>query len=286
MYAFVPKNGAPIDVQSIQAVADIPQTLLESYLKLRWGEEHNGVVLSGLEPNGKRPKKNGPPGAMQFSISNFVLSSGVAIVPIDSKPVLVRCEDPQMLQLEEPEKSQQKRAIVLKLSVQSQNKSGKSLAHVKVSPMVLVVDQDTVDEENMTVLANELAPNIWSTDVCRMVNKEHPLVSTLMELFDTLEDKIWEADMHGQPWQVQRLGREWKTYQSKASVCVTAARIALSMKPTVTSERVRILTNLHWQLQRSVEQAAQALSNWVGVLEAADQYSPVFSAPPVEWDEM
>ena len=250
MYAFVPKNGAPIDVQSIQAIADIPQTLLESYLKLRWGEEHRGVVLSGLEPNGKRPKKNGPPGVMQFSISNFVLSSGVAIVPMDNHPVLVRCEDPQVLQLEEPEKSQHKRSIVLKLSVQSQNQAGKPLAHVKVSPMVLVINQDALDEANMTVLANELAPNIWSTDVCRMVNKEHPLVNTLMGLFDTLEDKIWEADMHGQPWQVQRLGREWKTYQSKASVCVTAARMALSMKPTVTRERVRVLTNLHWQLQR------------------------------------
>ena len=286
MYAFVPKNGAPIDVQSIQAVADIPQTLLDAYLHLRWGIEHRGVVLLGLEPNGKRPKKNGPPGVMQFSISNFVLSSGVAIVPIDNRPVLVRYEDSQVLQLEEPEKSLQKRAIVLKLSMQSQSQSGKSLAHIKVSPMVLVVNQDAVDDANMTVLANELAPNIWSTDVCRMVNKEHPLVDTLMSLFDTLEDKIWEADMHGQPWQVQRLGREWKTYQSKASVSVTAARMALSMKPTVTSERVRVLTNLHWQLQRSVEQAAQALSNWVGVLEAADQYSPVFSAPPVEWDEM
>ena len=286
MYAFVPKNGAPIDVPSIQAIADIPQTLLEAYLQLRWGEEHRGVVLSGLEPNGKRPKKNGPPGVMQFSISNFVLSSGVAIVPLNNKPVLVRCEDSQVLQLEEPEKSQQKRSIVMKLSVQSQSQDGKSLAHIRVNPMILVVDQDAVDEANMTVLANELAPNIWSTDVCRMVNKEHPLVDTMMGLFDTLEDKIWEADMHGQPWQVQRLGREWKTYQSKAAVCVTAARMALSMKPTVTAERVRVLTNLHWQLQRSVEQAAQALSNWIGVLEAADQYSPVFSAPPAEWDEV
>ena len=84
-----------------------------------------------------------------------------------------------------------------------------------------------------------------------------------MGLFDTLEDKIWEADMHGQPWQVQRLGREWKTYQSKASVCVTAARMALSMKPTVTAERVRILTNLHWQLQRSVEQAGPGVIHWI-----------------------
>ena len=44
----------------------------------------------------------------------------------------------------------------------------------------MVVNQDDVDESNMTVLANELAPNIWSTDVCRMVDKTHPLVDTLM----------------------------------------------------------------------------------------------------------
>ena len=149
--------------------------------------------------------------------------------------------------------------MVIKLSRQSQSQSGKTLAHVKLNPIVMVINQDDVDERNMTVLANELAPNIWSTDVCRMVDKTHPLVDTLMGLFDSLEDKIWESDMHGQPWQVQRLGREWKTYQTKASVCVTAARMALSMKPTVTRERVRVLTNLHWQLQRSVGAGAQSL---------------------------
>ena len=101
MYAFVPKNGAPIDLHSIQAIADIPPTLLESYLRLRWGEDNTGVVLSGFEPNGKRPRKNGPPGVMQFSLSNFVLSSGVAIVPMNNKPILIRVEDSQTLQLEE-----------------------------------------------------------------------------------------------------------------------------------------------------------------------------------------
>ena len=126
MYAFVPKNGAPIDVQSIQAIADTPPTLLESYLQLRWGDDNKGVVLSGFEPNGKRPKKSGPPGVMQFSISNFVLSSGVAIVPMDNKPILIRVEDPQTLQLEEPEKSLHKRALVLKLSAQAQSHLGRN----------------------------------------------------------------------------------------------------------------------------------------------------------------
>jgi len=254
MYAFIPKNGAPIDYQCIEAISETQNMIADAYLNLRWGEDF-GVILSGFEPNGKRPKKSGPPGVMQFSISNFVLSKGVALVPIEGKPTLLRCDEPQVLQLEEPEKSQHKRSIVLKLSFQSKNKDGKILSHQVVSPIVLVVNQDDVDQKNMTVIANELAPNIWSTDVNRMVSKEHPLVDTLMGLFDTLEDKIWESDMHGQPWQVQRLGREWKTYQSKASVAVTAARMTLSMKPTTTSERVRVLTNLHWQLQRSVEQA-------------------------------
>lgn len=286
MYAFVPKNGAPIDLDAITTIANIPSVVLDSFVQLRWGDDVKGCILSGVEPNGKRPKKSGPPGVMQFSISNFVLSEGVAIVPLKGKSLVVHFPESQVLQLEEPEKSQHKRSIIISCSMDTAKANGKTLAHVNVNPWVGVVNQEDVDPDTMTVIANELAPNIWSTDVVRMVALEHPLVDTIMGLLDKLEDIIWEADRHGQPWQVQRLGREWKTYQSKASVAVTGARIALSMKPTVTSERVRALTNLHWQLQRSVEQAAQALSNWVGVLEAADQYASVFSAPPVEWDEM
>ncbi len=286
MLAFVPKNGAVIDAESMNAVADIPGSILKSYLHLRWGEGIKGCIVEGVEPNGKRPKNSGPPGVMQFSLSNFVLSEGVAVVPVDGKPVVVRFVQPQVLQLEEPEKSQHKRALVLTHTVSVGKSAGSVLAHTNVLPMVTVVNQDTVDADNMTVIANELAPNIWSTDVVRMVGLNHPMSQTIMTLLNKLEDVTWESDRHGQPWQVQRLGREWKTYQSKASVAITGARMALSMKPTVTAERVRILTNLHWQLQRSVEQAAQTLANWVGVLEAADQYAPVFSAPPADWDEM
>ena len=286
MYAFVPKNGSPIDLEAIMTIADTPSVVLDSFLQLRWGDDVKGCILSGVEPNGKRPKKSGPPGVMQFSISNFVLSEGIAIVPLNGKPVVVHFSESQVLQLEEPDKSQNKRSIVISCSKDYAKTNGKSCAYLQVNPWVGVVNQEDVDLHTMTVIANELAPNIWSTDVVRMVSLEHPLVDSIMGLLDNLEDVIWESDRHGQPWQVQRLGREWKTYQSKASVAVTGARIALSMKPTVTAERVRVLTNLHWQLQRSVEQAAQSLSNWVGVLEAADQYASVFSAPPVDWDEM
>lgn len=284
MYAFVPKNGAPLDMTSLDAISEMPNHLLSSYLGLRLGSDSYGLVLSGLEPNGKRSKKSGPPGVMQFSITNCILSKGVAIVPTEGRFVVVNVEESQVLQLEEPEKSQEKRSLILKVTKKQTMRDGKTMAHQTLTPLVMVVNQSAVDHSNMTILANELAPNIWSTDVSRLANIDHPIIETLIGLLDKLEDKVWESDMHGQPWQVQRLGREWKTYQSKASVAITAARMTLSMKPTATQERVRVLTNLHWQLQRSVEQAAQSLANWVGVLEAADQYSPVFSAPPVDWD--
>ena len=49
---------------------------------------------------------------MQFSISIFVLSSGVAIVPVDNKPMLVRCENPKSSASNL--KKSAKRAIVIK----------------------------------------------------------------------------------------------------------------------------------------------------------------------------
>ena len=283
---FTPKNGAPIDLDTLSSIADTQSMLLDSSLSFVYGEDPRGLVISGLEPNGRRPKKNGPPGVMQFSLLNFSLSSGCAIVGSSQGWQVVRFEESQLLQFEEPERSSTLRSVVIALSEQDGTKNGDSTANKVLTPMVSVVNKEDVDSSLMTIVANELAPNIWSTDVERIASGNHPILESMMNLFNQLEDVIWESDRHGEPWQVQRLGREWKTYQSKASVAVTAARFALSNHPSTTEERVRCLTNLHWQLQRSVEQAAQTLAKWTGVVEAADKYAPVFSAPPADWDAM
>lgn len=283
---FTPKNGAPIDLETLNGIADTQTLLLDSNLALIYGETPRGLVLSGLEPNGRRPKKNGPPGVMQFSLLNFSLSPGTAIVGSSKGWQVVQFEESQLLQFEEPERSSSLRSIVIAFSEQDGTRNGDRTANKVLIPLINVVNKDEVDPSQMTIVANELAPNIWSTDVERVASGNHPVLESMMNLFNQLEDVIWESDRHGQPWQVQRLGREWKTYQSKASVAVTAARFTLSSHPSTTEDRVRCLTNLHWQLQRSVEQAAQALAKWTGVVEAADKYAPVFSAPPADWDAM
>ena len=56
------------------------------------------------------------------------------------------------------------------------------------------------------------------------------------------------------------------------------------MRPPV--KIVSALTNLHWQLQRSIQQAAEELEKWLGIAETAGRYAAVFSAPPEDWDEM
>ena len=278
---FVPKNGAPIDLAALDSIASIPDRLLLTQLGLLLNESNKGLILEGIEPNGKRPKKNGPPGVMQFSLNNFTLSPGVAIVGSKIGWQVVRLEEPELFQLEESEKSASKRSLVLKLSKKAAKKKA---AYSRMTPQITVVNQDSVNPSLMTVIANELAPNIWATDVSRMANCTHPIVQSMMDLMDSLEDVIWESDRHGEPWMAQTLGREWKTYQTKASVAVTGARIALSGRVSTTQERVRCLRNLHWQLQRSVEKAGQTLSKWSGVVEAADQYAAVFSAPPSDWN--
>jgi hypothetical protein len=281
---FVPKNGAPIDLLALESIANIPDRLLLTQLGILLTETNKGLVLEGMEPNGKRPKKNGPPGVMQFSLSNFTLSPGVAIVGSSSGWQVIRMDEPELFQLEVNEKSTVKRSLILSVNEKPGKVADQKGAYYRLLPLINVVNQDDVNPMEMTVIANELAPNIWATDVSRMANNTHPIVESIMDLMDSLEDAIWESDRHGQPWMTQSLGREWKTYQTKAAVAVTAARMTLSGRVSTTQERVRCLRNLHWQLQRSVEKAGQGLSKWCGVVEAADQYSPVFSAPPSDWN--
>ena len=108
----------------------------------------------------------------------------------------------------------------------------------------------------------------------------------IFQMFDNLEDVIWNGDPSGEPWEKQTLGREWKTYQTKASVSVTSARMTLAGRASTTQDRVRLLQNLHWQLQRSVTKAAGSFSKWMGIPKTAGQYAPVFSVYPEEWDKI
>lgn len=281
---FVPKNGAIVDLLGLKSIEKISSICLSGYLKTKW-VGNSSLILQGLEPSGKRPKK-GPPGIMQFSLQNFTLSPGKAILPTeDGNHYVIEIEEPQVIQLEEPNTAKTTRGLVMRFHQRRRREEGKEFASEMLSPVIDVLPYASVDKSKMVVLARELAPSIWATDVQRLLQPEHLVIQSVVQFFDHLEDVIWNSDRHGKMWQVQGLGREWKTYQTKASVAVTSTRIILSARPSTTVDRVRCLTNLHWQLQRSVEDAAKAFERWMGVVEAAGEYTSFFSAAP-NWDLM
>jgi hypothetical protein len=283
---FVPKNGAVVDMIGLEAVADTSNRLLITYLQTKWPTISN-LVLSGLEPDGKRPKSKGPPGVMQFSPSNFTISPGVAVMSTETgKLCVVQFDEPETVSLEEPNVATKLRTIVLTLLSKTAKTERSELAYEKIYPVIKLINKEDVNVDTMLPLANELAPKIWSTDIRRVLQPDHITIKGICIHLDELEETIWTSDRHGLPWKNQRMGREWKSYQTKASVAVTAARITLSGRPSTTADRARCLTNLHWQLQRSVEEAAKGLESWMGVAEAADSYSSVFSAFPSDWDEL
>ena len=82
------------------------------------------------------------------------------------------------------------------------------------------------------------------------------------------------------PWKKRVLGREWKTYQTKAAVAVSTARVVLSGRAMTSNDRSQLLMHLYWQLQRSVEKAATLLRKWIGGPENAGIYAGVFSPFP------
>ena len=290
MNDFFPRDGALIDLPGLEAIAEFSERLITPLLK-RLNPGSNSLVVWGLEPNGKRPKKNGPPGVMQFKPNDFTLSEGLAIVPRpNGQKVVFRFDEPQLIMLEEPIHADQNRTLVLTVVEKEKHdpaQLGSRLAVNELSPVFKFVDSTAVDLSTMLPLAEEMASKIWSTDLSRLWTPDHPALQLLFQHLDELEDVIWESDRHGTPWNNSSLGRDWKTYQTKASVAVTSARFTLSMRPSTSADRARVIKNLNWQLQRSVEQASELLKKWMGAVEATDSlYAAALSDYPEEWDEI
>ncbi|MBM75106.1 MAG: hypothetical protein CMK59_06880 [Proteobacteria bacterium] len=287
MDVFRVRNGAMIDLPALEAIAHLPHHLLTSYLATT-APGMNGLILNGLEPEGQRPRNSGPPGIMRFPIDRITLSAGVAILPLSSgQLVTVRFNEPQTVITGASEKSKTTRALVLTLNErESYDRNSRLRASDEIEPQFQLMPLIEAKEIECIQIAYELAPKIWTTDICRLWQPSHHAIGMVLRHFDELEELIWNCDNHGEPWKKQSLGREWKTYQTKASVAVTSARITLAGRASTSMDRVRLLTNLHWQLQRSIEQAASKLEQWMGVPETAGVYAPLFSAYPEEWDQI
>ena len=285
------REGAVVDLLGLQAISNLPHHLLTSYL-YSISPGSSALILHGLEPEGQRPKSSGPPGIMRFAIDRISLSPGVAILPDqEGRLVVVRFENSQDILTTEQQSAKHLRSLVLSLHMEEgQTTDLQPRAASVVTPKFQVIPTIELEESDDSLsflpVAHELGKKIWTTDICRLWQPAHPAILMIFQMFDNLEDVIWNSDPSGDPWDLQSLGREWKTYQTKASVSVTSARMTLAGRASTTQDRVRLLQNLHWQLQRSVTKAATTLSKWMGIPKTAGQYAPVFSVYPEEWDEM
>ena len=213
------KDGSLVDLEGLQAIALSADSILRAYAAHIWPEEGN-LILFGLEPDGQRPKKRGIPGAMRFGPDRFTISPGAAILT-DERGVrhVVRIDEPQSIHTGEAIESKQLRALVMRLELENPtDEDGDPLAYEIVKPIFTFIPRSEVAQSHVLVLAEELAPRLWATDICRLLRPDHNVLEYIFKQLDALEDTIWNADRHGEPWQKRRLGREWKTYQPKASV--------------------------------------------------------------------
>ena len=297
------KDGSLIDIGGLQAIADTSDRVLQGVMHETFDRVGN-FVLFGLEPNGQRPKRKGkvgvikrigPPGIMLFPAEEFSVSPGAAVIFDDrGKRHVVYVNDPLFYTL--PESSPpatELRTLVLVLDIEpASDEDGEPLAYEVIRPTLRLIPTSEADKPHYLHLAAELpspkdsVKQVWSTDICRLWVPSHPAIQLTLKLFDDLEEQIWRSDRHGDPWNKGQLGREWQTYQTKATLAISAARYTLSGKPTTTIDRARLLQNLRWQLLRSVENAAIELEKWMRGPETAGVYSIIYAPFPADWDQI
>ncbi len=282
---FRPVEGALLDLESLQAVANAPDRLLSAWLDLMWPNA-NGLVLSGLELEGE-PSSAGPPGTVrpEGKSEEAVVSKGTAVLTTrDGRRVLLKIDAP--LRAKWPTSSGPAVQGVLVLSTRAEPGrmgegpgGGVAVAREKITPVIGFVKPDQADLPHLLPLAASTGNmRDWATDLARVWQPEHAAVRTLLKRFESLERTVWRAEPEGSVWDKQVLGRNWVRYQTVGASALQAARISLLSRSTTTLDRVRLLDGLFEQLHMSVERAATELLQIIGPADGAGPYKAVGAA--------
>lgn len=278
---FRPAEGALLDLESLQAVSQVPDLLLSSFLDVMMPGSR-GIVLSGLEPQGEWASV-GTPGTVRPDprSSEVVVSPGSAVLTgRDGRRYLLRMPEP----LRAPWPTQSGPAVqgYLVLAPKVDNgevpgRAGIAVAHKRVNPVLGFVRPDQIEaEEHLLALAVSVGNGRdWATDLNRIWQPEHAAIAILLKRLQSLEHTVWRAEPGGSVWDRQVLGRNWVRYQTVAASAVQAARILLQSRVSTTMDRVRVLNGLFEQLHNSVERAATELLQFLGPSDGAGPYRKV-----------
>lgn len=277
---FRPREGAILDLQSLQAVASAPSDVLQAWLATRWPGCH-GLVLDGLDLQGELAP-GGPPGAVRpdAMAGGAIVTPGKALVTgRDGRLHLVEVTEPLTCPWPDASGPRVRGALVLSVAPTVPASDGLAVAREQLVVQAGFVRPDVAEQPHLLPIARAVGNGQdWATDLQRVMQPEHAAVRALLKRFERLEQSVWKAEAEGSVWDRQVLGRSWVRYQTIAAAGLQAARIELATRSLTTLERVRLLTELKTQLERSVERVATELLQLVGPADGAGPYRQVTGA--------
>ncbi|MED5373154.1 MAG: hypothetical protein VX899_19200 [Myxococcota bacterium] len=272
---FRPAEGALLDLESLQAISTGENRLMSTFLEWAWPGS-SGLIMDGLELDGEWTA-GGPPGTVRpdSRADSAVVSPGTAIVSSRAgRRYLLRVEKPLKVKWPTAAGSAVRGVLALVPQIDAGEGAQLAVAHEVVSARLGFVKPDRMDDAHLLPLAISLGNGKdWITDLRRVWAPDHTAIRNLLKQFEQLEQTIWRAEPEGSVWDRQVLGRNWVRYQTVAAAALQSARLQIQMRPSTTLERVRLLSALYDQLNRSVERAANELLQFVGATEEASPYA-------------
>ncbi len=275
---FRPVEGAVLDLESLQAVADATDHILESLLAVGFPGA-SSVVLEGLELRGELSAQ-GPPGTVRpdSKSENVVVSPGTAVLTgRNGRRYLFKVEEELSAPWPTAAGPGVQGALVLMPKVEPSSVGGTvRAARERVAAVLGFVKPEQVDAPFLLPLASSVGNGRdWATDHRRVWQPDHAAIRTIIKRFEGLERTVWRAEPEGSVWDRQVLGRNWVWYQTVAASSLQAAKMSLQSRSSTTLDRVRILNALFESLHSSVERAATDLLQAIGAGEGGGPYRKV-----------
>lgn len=276
--AFHPRDGALLDLASLQAIAEEPNRALDALVSIH-SQGTSGLILEGLEVSGDFTAA-GPPGTLRLDPGNpgISLSAGLAIVT-DSRGLrrVVRLEERVVVPWPTSAGVAVKGVLSLGVEVEPEaGAGGLSVARDLVRPVLRFEKLDQFDRADRLPIAVAVGNGLdWATDLRRILPPEHPVVLKLVKDIEAIERVVWEAEPEGSVWDKSVLGRSWVRYQTIASAALQAGRMALETQPLSSLGRARVLASLRRKMEETVPSAGNRLVQLVGPADVPGPYRKV-----------
>lgn len=281
---FRPRDGAVLDLHSLNAMADVPDRLLGAWMSVL-APGAPGLILEGMDIEGGLSAE-GPPGSRRPDSESrgITLTPGTAIVSNSAgQRFVIELKERMVVTWPNVRGSRVRGVMVLRLfSDDLAEFPGVQPARQEVGLELGFVRVDQADRPDLLPVAESVGNGRdWSTDLRRLWQPDHPAVVQILSSFDNLEQIVWRAEPQGNVWSNEVFGRSWVRYQTMAVAALQAARQSLETRAMTTDERVRVFLSLHRQLARTVEPAATELLQLFRPVEGAGPYRAVLQAAEI-----